>query len=327
MTLTIVGAGMAGLIAARLLRHRDPVVVEARPSLPNNHHAVLRFRTSTVGDVCGIPFRKVKVIGTIDRWRNPAADALRYSYKCGGGWRSDRSIPLETEIVERWIAPPDFIARLAKGVDIRLGEKYDFSLQEKPISTIPMPDLARILGYRGLPEFEYQNGVVVTATIPYCDAHVSVYVPDPGPTFTRISITGDQLMVEYPTADSWIHEDGQNILGPMGKKFILEEDLPTALTLLGMDKGNPVEVENVEIKPQNYSKIVPIDEGARRTFIHWASSIQGKAFSLGRFATWRPGLLADDLIQDVRVIEALMDSTSSGYDAEKIEINRTAGRR
>ena len=48
---TIIGAGMAGLLAANMLRHRDPVILEAQKSLPNNHHALLRFRSSVVGDV------------------------------------------------------------------------------------------------------------------------------------------------------------------------------------------------------------------------------------------------------------------------------------
>ena len=62
MTISVIGAGLAGLLAGNMLRHRDPVIHEVQPSLPNNHSAVLRFRSSAVGDVLNIPFQKVKMI-------------------------------------------------------------------------------------------------------------------------------------------------------------------------------------------------------------------------------------------------------------------------
>ena len=53
---------------------------------------------------------------------------------------------------------------------------------------------------------------------------------------------------------------------------------------------------------QKYAKIQPIDETARKQFLAWATD-NFNIFSLGRFATWRPGLLLDDLVQDVQRIE------------------------
>jgi len=57
----IYGAGMAGLLAANMLRRFKPEVCEAQPSLPNNHAALLRFRTDACSRATGIPFRKVSV--------------------------------------------------------------------------------------------------------------------------------------------------------------------------------------------------------------------------------------------------------------------------
>jgi hypothetical protein len=44
----IIGAGMAGLIAGHMLRRHSPEIHEAASSLPNNHSALLRFRSDAV---------------------------------------------------------------------------------------------------------------------------------------------------------------------------------------------------------------------------------------------------------------------------------------
>jgi 2-polyprenyl-6-methoxyphenol hydroxylase-like FAD-dependent oxidoreductase len=48
--IVVVGAGMAGLLAGSMLRKDCPLILEARERLPHNHSAVLRFRSSIVGD-------------------------------------------------------------------------------------------------------------------------------------------------------------------------------------------------------------------------------------------------------------------------------------
>jgi hypothetical protein len=63
--IVVVGAGMAGLLAGSMLRKDCPLILEARERLPHNHSAVLRFRSSIVGDTVGIPFRKVQAIKAV----------------------------------------------------------------------------------------------------------------------------------------------------------------------------------------------------------------------------------------------------------------------
>ena len=301
MTLKIIGAGLAGLLAARMLQRRNPVVIEAQAALPNNHSAVLRFRSSIVGDTLGIPFRRVSVIKSSIPWLNPVADALAYADKCHGTLRTDRSIVQTSSVVDRWIAPPDLIARMAEGLAICFSKTHDFSSGEKVISTIPMPVLAGTLGYEHLTpaDFTSSPGTNVSARIRDCDAYVSVYVPDPGFPFSRISITGDELIVEIPGSEEHSPSEMATVAG----------------RLLGIDRER---LSDFRSRPSAYAKIVPIEEGARREFIYWASTVAGRAHSLGRFATWRPGLLLDDLVQDVRIIDRLLDSRSPGYDAERM---------
>lgn len=153
MDVEIFGAGMAGLLAGRMLARRNPTIHEVAPSLPNTHSAVLRFRTSVVGDVAGIPFRKVSMIRSALPWKNPVADALAYSYKNTGVRRSDRSIASGDVAAPRWIAPSDFILQLSLGTrilfDVPPNRINDMAkgVQTPIISTIPMPTLMRALDY------------------------------------------------------------------------------------------------------------------------------------------------------------------------------------
>jgi hypothetical protein len=295
MAIKIIGAGLAGLLAARLLRHYDPIVYEAQPQLPNNHSAVLRFRSSLVGDATGIPFRRVTVVKHVLPWTNPVADALAYSEKNGGQYSTDRSIRSGTEFGERFIAPPDFIKQLARGTEIVFGAPFDFEAEEtKVISTIPMPALMLELDYpyKERVDFQHRRGVNVRARIEDCDAYVSLYVPDPTKLFSRISITGDELIVECPSASStW-------------SRTVLAQTNAVACEAARYVGITTDRLKDISSHEQSYQKILPIDERQRKDFIHWASVVKGKAFSLGRFATWRPGLLADDLIKDVRLIDS-----------------------
>jgi len=300
MTIYIIGAGMAGLLAANLLRKHDPVVLEAQPNLPNNHSAVLRFRSGMVGDVLGIPFRRVTMLKTTLPWRNPVADSLAYSHKNLGRYESDRSISRGVESAERWIAPPDLIRRMADGIKIEFNSKHRFMPgKPKVISTIPMPDLMKAIGYERTINFRYAHGVSAVATIANCDAFVTINVPDPKVKYSRISITGSRMIVEFP------------VTGMSDEFYARHCDLAAHQMGIDMDDVGGITVFN-----QDYAKIAPIDEAERKSFIHWASSVRGIAWQLGRFATWRPGLQLDDLIHDVRLIERWMTVPTANYEMD-----------
>jgi hypothetical protein len=306
--LIIVGAGIAGLLAANMLKHHNPVVIEAQPALPNNHSAVLRFRSAIVGETLGIPFRRVSVLKAAVPHLNPVADALAYSLKTTGIMRSDRSITTSGfETVERFIAPSDLIARMAKGIEIKFNFSYNPPLADPRlivVSTIPMPTLIKLLDYQ--PErregFYFSNGLNVAARIRQCSAYASLYVPEPYYPFSRVSLTEDEMIAEISRA-----EDGQ--APPETARWIAVE----AANLLGVE--GHLDMDSIVAKPQKYSKILPLAENARRSFIHWAT-INHNVFSLGRFATWRPGLLTDDLVKDIRLIDSWI-SSGNNYDVAR----------
>jgi hypothetical protein len=291
----IIGAGMAGLLCGQMLARHSPVIYEAQASLPNNHSAVLRFRSSIVGDVLGIPFKKVTMIKAVEPWRNPVADALQYSFKCTGQTKSDRSIITGTNVADRYIAPGDFISQMAKGLGIQCGVPWDplLTIGDSVISTIPMPALMDILEYPNKPEFQSRPGINLSATVEDCDAYVSIYVPRPDAPWSRVSITGNKLIVEIPSEK--YSRDPQT-------------DVYNAAWTLGFTPEQAItRIDKIEIHSQKYAKILPIDDGLRKEFLHWAT-VKHNIYSIGRFACWRPGLLLDDLVQDIRKIEGWIKS-------------------
>jgi hypothetical protein len=292
--LSIVGAGMAGLLAANMLHRMEPVVFERQAKLPNNHTAVLRFRSTKVADVLGIPFRKVTMIKSAVSWNNPIADALAYSFKATGQYRSDRSIVSGTVVDTRYVAPADLIMRMARQIPsdaILLNREFDYDgdWQQPIISTIPMPRLMEILGYRG-PQFRHHSGRNIHAQIADCDAYVSLLVPDPANPITRISITGSEAIIES------VESDWSNV-----------GIITSASALLGIPEDK---FSSITVHQQPYAKIQPIDDNIRKDFMYWATDHRG-IFSLGRFATWRPGLLADDMVQDVTRISGWINDRYS----------------
>lgn len=306
MTISIIGAGLSGLLVGNMLRHCDPIVHEVQASLPNNHSAILRFRSPSVGDVLNIPFKKVTMIKTHLPWHNQVADALAYSFKTNGTFRSDRSITSGLVAADRWIAPLDLITRMAERLDIRYGQPFEFgdSGHQGPIiSTLPMPALMKELGYKSPLQFNSTPGLNVKATIADCDAYVSLLIPDPTIPFSRVSITGNELITECHAAfcdsvgESKLHAD-------------LVVSMVSDLLGIHIDKFS-----DIRSYLQKYAKITPVDDDARKAFLHWATVNHG-IYSVGRFACWRPSLLLDDIISDVRKIEGWLNK-SSKYDVAR----------
>ena len=307
---SIIGAGMAGLLAARLLKSKASVKVFARQeTLPHNHNAVLRFRTNAVSEATGIEFRKVNMVRTSINHLNPVAASLSYSFKCNGTAASDRSIGKGTVEGERYIAPEDFIRKLASTADIQYSTDITEDLGKvlssggRPaitISTVPMPVLMLALEYPGRVDvtFGHRKGSVVKATLANTDAFVSLYDPRPWTGWSRASITGCELSIEFPMFDA------EHV--KLDNRFW--DDLMSQLGL----SADFIISKSIEIKSQTFAKISPIDNERRLAFIHWATD-KFSIYSLGRFATWRPGLLLDDLVNDIKLIDRWTDRKSM-YD-------------
>lgn len=306
MTIQILGAGMAGLLTAEMLRRQQPVVLEAQSALPDNHGALLRFRSEAVQRETGQPFRKVRVLKAIKRSREPLrttvtlADSNLYAAKVSGTVM-ERSI-LNLDPSERYIAPDDFLANLAKGATVQLDRPFTHAdLQSlagqrevATLSTIPMPVLMKIAGWPVEPgQFPYRPIWSVTMRMDYMPVNVyqTIYYPDLEVPYYRASVTGNQLIVEY-------YSEPLNALADMA--FIAWDfGIPT------WDAGHqPV----IKVKRQEYGKLMPVDSQLRHEFI-MAMTDQFNIYSIGRFATWRQ-ILLDDVVHDIHVVNRLITNRS-----------------
>jgi hypothetical protein len=306
--LIIIGAGMAGLLAGNILRRTPLQIVEKQASLPNNHHAVLRFRTTKVSEQVHVPFRQVTVFKGIDE-HDPIKAAMRYAYKVTGNYEVRSLINLEP--AQRYIAPPDLIEQMAIGLDIAYGvdglcycspEKREEMKMSPIISTLPMPMLMDALEYPSdeRPDFTYSAGSVIKARIRNCDMFATRYYTQEDSPLYRASITGDNLILEY--------------VGP-----IIDDNPMEDLDEIASDFGIwPEDVYDVsKLKVSKYGKLAALSESDKalaRQFMFWAST-NWNVFSLGRFAKWQAGLLMDDVVQDVMKIEKWINS--SLYELKK----------
>lgn len=297
----IIGAGMAGLLAANVLRRHKPVVYEAKTSLPDNHAALLRFRSEAISRATGIPFKQVRIHKAIvdpnGRVTNETNLRLNnmYAQKVVGRIMGRSSTNLDP--ADRWIAPPDFVSQMAKCVDIRFGESVDLT-NYKPefgpcISTMPMPELMRQLEWEAIPQFKFSPVWVVNAQIidPEVDVYQTIYFPDPAIPIYRASITGNNVIMEFVDDP---HKSSTDTDRSMVMRWIHHFGIcPRQIKQVGDG-----------ITVMRYGKISPIDDLTRRNFIYNASQAC-HIYSLGRFATWRQ-ILLDDLIGDIQFIESFI---------------------
>ena len=297
MSLKIFGAGMAGLLAAHALRRHDPIVHEAQESLPHNHRALLRFRTNKVSELTGIPFKAVhvqKAVAWDGEVHDRASIAMNNSYSMKVTGRvAGRSI-LNLEPVQRFIAPPDFIMRLAAGVRVVYNSRM--TQPEECVSTIPMPLLMEVLGLdKPAAVFEAKKIWTVTFDIasPDVDVYQTVYMADPEDCMYRVSITGSHVTCEFthpPTEHQVSLEYHQNILW---QYFGI-----TPFSCFG----------HFEIHNQKFGKLLPVDEETRRAFILHATDAH-RIYSVGRFATWRQ-IILDDVVDDLRIVDRMLTQRS-----------------
>ena len=301
MTLPIYGAGLAGLLAGNMLRSLRPKIFEAQKELPNNHSALLRFRTDKVGTACAIPFRKVNVQKAIwyDGKMHIKPNLMMsnlYSQKVTDAILS-RSIN-NLEPVERFIAPPDVISQMASNCHVvyKTGlDKIQLDSHNRipVISTIPMPVLMDILEWRDKPEFPSQEIWTIKAFIdnPDCNVYQTIYYPDPLTESYRISIIGNVVIAEF------IKKPDISI-GPYISSVLREH--------FGI---KPFRINNMTESYQYYGKIRPINEELRKEFI-FEATMKHNIYSVGRFATWRQ-LLLDDVVEDIQHVEKFIRNKSN----------------
>ena len=292
---TIIGAGLAGLIAA----HAWPraTIVEASPQPTANHRALLRFRTDAVARLTGIEFRQVRVHKGIVLEGEFVAPSIRaanlYARKVLGHAKGDRSI-WNLDPVDRFIAPDTLYEQLVVAASDRIvwGTKATFQAndaQHKVVSTAPLPVTLRAVGIEPAVEFRRAGIRVMRWRVPGVALCQTIYFPGDETPVYRASFTGNTLIAELV--------EGRDI-----DEVDVLIDLGAAFGLHVMDAEPLGEVK------QTYGKIEPISDIARKDFLFRLTHEHG-IYSLGRFATWR-NILLDDVVDDISVIKRLSHADS-----------------
>jgi hypothetical protein len=287
----IIGAGLSGLLCGAL--NHGSTIYEAHAGLPNNHGAILRFRSDAIGKALGIPFKKVSVHKAVWNHGYVANDPRvqnQYSRKVTGAYLS-RSIA-NIDMVERYIAPSDFIQQLADRCNIVYSrpfpECFGASIGEIPtVSTIPMQAMMRTLNIpmrEGDVAFKMSTIYTKTFQIANADLYQTIYYPALDCDVYRASFTGDKLICEYVCEPK---SDNRDVIF---HSFGLSPDMEFTVA--------------AEFREQKYGKIVPINNDQRRV-IMGKMTHEYAIYSLGRYATWR-NILLDDVFEDIFKIRDLM---------------------
>jgi len=281
----IIGAGMSGLLCGAL--NPGSTIYEAGPERESDHKALFRCKSDQIGKVLGIPFKKVMVyksiwLGETEVHSTPRI-AHMYSQKVAGKI-SGRSIT-NIESGYRYIPPDDFIDQLKERCDIKYRYKYDFlSDSDGPvISTIPLFK-AMDAFLIDAPEFSFKPIYVNRITIPNCDSYCTVYYPGHNAAY-RASLIGDTLITEG------MHKLHHNALVEICKSLGIR-----------WNENYPEQITN---HIQKMGKISAIDNKIRQKAITELTLKYG-IYSLGRFATWRPKVMLDDVLEDIWHINRLI---------------------
>lgn len=308
----IIGAGLAGLLAATLLRRHGPRIFEAQDRLPDNHGALLRFRSSKVSEATGQPFLRVPVTkglrwaGEVSTGPAPIPALNRYSLKATGSVLPRSVMSLDPSI--RWIAPGDFTAVLAAGVEVTYGMPVTgdairgwAAAGEPIVSTMPMPHLMKAMGWTTSLNFESYPiwSLRTRLTWPKVEVYQTIYYPEEKVPWYRASITGNLLIIE--SRDSIDPENPP------------KDWVDLALRDFGIYRAafSPPHVHY-----QKYGKLAPVEEDAERKAFILAMTDQFGIYSLGRFGTWRQ-ILLDDVVDDIRAIN-MMISERDIYSRHKV---------
>lgn len=308
--ITIIGAGMAGLIAANILRKQNVTVLEAQPKLPHNHKALLRFRNTSVSDATGVPFKKVTAYKGVS-WGgvvyNESTIPMQNAYALKvSGQVNPRSI-VDLSPAPRYIAPPDFIEQLADGIDIRFDKRvrpkdlvFSDSRCDPIISTMPMGVLMDLLKWhKEKPDFQLNKVYTLIAELPDVDAYQTIYHADAHDDTYRSSIVGSRFILEFTKGAALSFE-------PTAPDYDKEALIATAKRILWdhYSLGTDQTADLTFKAGSQLGKLVPIGEGVRKEFIRWATE-EHNVYSLGRFGCFRQ-ILLDDVVGDVMRINAMM---------------------
>jgi len=302
----VVGAGLSGIMTAKYFSSHNPVIYEMsdRKIFSDEHAAVMRVKGPEVGMILGCPMKKINISKAIyadGKLHNEPDIRLKnmYSLKVTGTI-AERSIDYSSNRNdERFIFTQDSIPKYH---DVRFRTKIKRITDNREIisicdrketltedveiiiSTIPMPAMLEITGVKHSIKFEYQPIKVTTADINVqSSVHQTIYFPELGINIYRATLENRKMMIE--SINDWPTDAEIDIV-----KWCFSVS----------------ELSDVNTKEQRFGKITAVDDSFRRSIIMELTQ-RFNVYSIGRFATWNPAVKADDVVNDLKRIEKLIN--------------------
>lgn len=288
MKIVIIGAGLAGSMAAGAFSSYNPVVIDAA-SGPRKHTAVMRLRDPNIGKLLGIPLEEITVQKGIYNEDNILKANNQYSLKL---YRElgKRSL-LELGEVKRYLMRDSFTHKEIYWNKMVIGIKSGYIITQDDegdefnvaydicISTIPMPVIldACMLPrkkkfFRYEPIYVYRSKLKTKSSI-----HQTLYIPNIACAPYRMTIEGEDVIIE-----SIMSSDEDAFLN-----MLIENGFGISGDLL----------HDWEVSEIPYGKIIKIGDDIRRYLIMKLTR-DFNIYSLGRHAIWKP-IRADHLLKDI----------------------------
>lgn len=314
----ILGAGLAGTMAARVLSDHHPgkslLVIDKRPTPDTkNHWALLRFRDLDAARALGIGVEEIEVEKAV-YWRGSlhySADiAMNNTYSLKTYGHIGRRSLKELGVAKRYLplsnpSPRDCqwgteINALRPGLVVAYSGETRTEIEYKTcISTIPMDELLKSTAglddayFLPLRENLKKEPICVFRKKLKgirCDVNQTIYFPESRFSIYRATLEREEFIIEYmDTGDDAPIDELQEVIGCFG--------IPFTRTALG-------EISPDDFHRQPYGKTIGIDDDLRRRIIYDLTDTYN-LYSVGRFATWRP-LRADQLVKDVQKVEKMI---------------------
>ena len=286
----IIRAGLTGLLCGAM--NPGSTIFEAKKECDIEHEAIFRMKSDIISQQTGIAFKKVNVTKAI--WFDgeevlPTPRMIHLYSKKVSDQFTDRSISNIDSCI-RYIPPENFVEQLKKKVHF-IKYEADFPLKDNGphpvISTLHLPVILEKLGEKQIFSMtEKVNPIYVNKfRIADCDSYSTIYYPDPDLSIYRASLNGNVLIIEsmeeLSGKENFIVMESLGIVGYFGNCFLKNHK-------------------------QVFGKINEINEVARsRTILDL--TMKYNIYSLGRFATWRPSVMMDDIVKDISVIHRLIE--------------------
>lgn len=311
--LIILGAGMAGMLAACKFPNADILEVSDKPA---GHQAILRFRSEEVSKLTGIPFKKVEVQKAIQcpfskrliQGETPIDVRNMYAMKVSGMLigRSIGNLATST----RYIAPDDFHQQLLNRFSDRISYGVDagdiagwvrrHENTKNWLSTAPMKNNLDLCAIQP-PEFGLNFNSIRVDRYKFdgfaSDVYQTVYFPAGEIDVYRASITGDTLIIES-TVTSYVED---KYLCPLHENDLNDVCWAFGITAMALDE------DSRQSTCQRIGKMVDLPKGEREHLLYDMTTRFG-LFSVGRFACWR-NILLDDVVSDLGKVDALLKAS------------------